>query len=110
MTWRVGRKLGRTLYRQVDDGPDDKDEFLGIMETRALAEHVVSLVNRDPIPGIDNSLGSDLEFLVNYYGYDSRTGIADYDLSDLLMGYLESLIKDNAGRQAVMRANDGTSE
>lgn len=39
--WRVGRKLGRTIYRQIGDEPGDDDEFLGIMESRALARMVV---------------------------------------------------------------------
>lgn len=41
--WRVGRKLGRTLYEMRDD---DTDLFLGMMETRELAEYVVEIVNK----------------------------------------------------------------
>jgi hypothetical protein len=44
-TWRVGRSLGRTVYRQTADEPSKFDEFLGIMETRELAAFVVHLVN-----------------------------------------------------------------
>lgn len=39
--WRVGRSLGRTVYAVVGDNRDD-DVFIGMMETRALAERVVS--------------------------------------------------------------------
>lgn len=44
--WRVGRKLGRTVYRRVyTDKPSDDDHFVGIMDTRELAEQVVDAVN-----------------------------------------------------------------
>jgi len=45
--WRVGRKLGRTIYRQLGAEPSWDDPFLGIMETRDLAEQVVEAHNRD---------------------------------------------------------------
>jgi hypothetical protein len=42
LRWRVGRKLGRTLYAMLPDGtPSDDDIFIGLMETRELAEAVV---------------------------------------------------------------------
>ena len=37
MTWRVGRKVGRTLY--------DGDTLIGVMDTPELAERVVEAVN-----------------------------------------------------------------
>lgn len=44
--WRTGRKLGRTLYtRKYSDAPSDDDHFVGIMDTRELAEQVVDAVN-----------------------------------------------------------------
>ncbi|WP_433701802.1 hypothetical protein [Nocardiopsis sp. CA-288880] len=44
--WRVGRKLGRTLYeRKYTDQPSDEDRFLGIMDTREDAKRVVGAVN-----------------------------------------------------------------
>ena len=43
--WRVGRKLGRTIYAQVGDGPSDEDTFLGLMETGRLAALVIDAVN-----------------------------------------------------------------
>lgn len=43
--WRTGEKLGRTLYAQLGDEPSPADPFLGIMETPALARHVVSAMN-----------------------------------------------------------------
>lgn len=44
--WRVGRKLGRTVYAQVGDEPDDEDPFLGLMETEDIAAQVVDAMNR----------------------------------------------------------------
>ena len=41
--WRVGRKLGRTLYAQQGPEPGDDDPFLGLMETPELAAEVVAL-------------------------------------------------------------------
>lgn len=42
--WRVGRKLGRTLYAQT---PAGGDLLLGMVESRELAEHIVALQNRE---------------------------------------------------------------
>ncbi|MCP3017285.1 hypothetical protein NGM33_28540 [Nocardiopsis dassonvillei] len=45
--WRVGRKLGRTLYeRKYTDQPSNEDRFLGIMDTPEDAKRVVDAVNR----------------------------------------------------------------
>lgn len=44
-TWRVGRKLGRTIYLQTGSQPSDHDIFLGMMDTSAIAEHIVDLHN-----------------------------------------------------------------
>jgi hypothetical protein len=43
--WRVGRSVGRTVYRMVGDDPSKDDELIGVMDTRALAETVVTLHN-----------------------------------------------------------------
>ena len=44
--WRIGRKHGRTIYQQNDDSlADDGDTFLGMMESRDLAQFVVDAVN-----------------------------------------------------------------
>jgi hypothetical protein len=45
MTWRTGRKLGRTLYEQVGAEPSDDDKLLGLMDTGTLAEFVVHAMN-----------------------------------------------------------------
>jgi len=43
LPWRVGRKVGRTIYVQLRDEPSDDDPLIGVMDTRALAgEAVVS--------------------------------------------------------------------
>jgi hypothetical protein len=44
--WRVGRKLGRSLYFQEGPEPSDDDRFLGLMEKAELAELVVEAVGR----------------------------------------------------------------
>lgn len=43
--WRVGFKLGRTVYAMVGDTPSPEDGLLGMMETQHLAAHVVALHN-----------------------------------------------------------------
>jgi hypothetical protein len=43
--WRVGRSLGRTLYRQTGSEPSKADEFVGVMDTRELADLVVAALN-----------------------------------------------------------------
>lgn len=44
--WRVGRKVGRTIYAMVnDDGPSDDDVLIGMMDDYELAIEVVSCHN-----------------------------------------------------------------
>lgn len=43
--WRVGRKLGRTLYIEGNDFDPNHDHFIGLMDTSDLAEFVVKCVN-----------------------------------------------------------------
>jgi hypothetical protein len=45
MKWRVGSKLGRTLYIVNEDGQPGGDELVGMMDSRELAEFVVDAVN-----------------------------------------------------------------
>lgn len=45
LQFRVGRSLGRTIYRMVGDEPSKEDIFFGIMDTRELAEMVVVALN-----------------------------------------------------------------
>lgn len=45
MTWRTGRKNGRTIYEQRNTEPSDDDKPIGMMDTAALAAHVVEVVN-----------------------------------------------------------------
>jgi hypothetical protein len=44
--WRVGRKVGRTIYRQIGDKPGDLDQLVGLMDTPALAAMVVAALNQ----------------------------------------------------------------
>lgn len=39
--WRVGMKVGRTIYAEVGDGDCLKDVLLGVMDTPELAAHAV---------------------------------------------------------------------
>lgn len=43
--WRVGRKVGRTIYLQLGDEPSDTDPLIGVMDAIDLAEEVVRCVN-----------------------------------------------------------------
>lgn len=43
--WRVGRKLGRTIFRQEGPNPSDADPLIGVMDTREDARRVVDAVN-----------------------------------------------------------------
>lgn len=43
--FRVGRKLGRTIYMQRGEEPSDADMFLGIMDSRAMAATIVHVLN-----------------------------------------------------------------
>lgn len=43
--WRVGRKLGRSVYAMIGGQPSDADEFIGMMDSLALAQHVVDAHN-----------------------------------------------------------------
>jgi len=45
--WRVGRKVGRTVYALVDDEPTDHDLLIGVMDTKALAEAAVRAHNEE---------------------------------------------------------------
>lgn len=45
MTWRVGRSVGRTIYRQVGPDATKADELIGLMDTPELARMVVDAVN-----------------------------------------------------------------
>jgi len=44
--WRVGRKVGRTIYAQITDVPRDDDPLIGVLDTRELAERVVADHNK----------------------------------------------------------------
>lgn len=44
--WRVGSKLGRTVYRQTGAEPHRDDQFLGIFDSADNARMVCELVNR----------------------------------------------------------------
>jgi hypothetical protein len=43
--WRVGRKVGRTIYRQLGPEPSDADELVGMMDTAELAKQFVEAMN-----------------------------------------------------------------
>jgi len=45
LPWRVGRKVGRTIYAVVSDNPSDDDWLIGMMDTWPLAAEVVEAHN-----------------------------------------------------------------
>jgi len=45
LPWRVGRKVGRTVYAQVGDEPNDGDCLIGVFDTRELATEAVQAHN-----------------------------------------------------------------
>lgn len=45
--YRVGRKLGRTVYWQYGEDGDDTDRFLGIFDEVDIAAMVVDVLNRE---------------------------------------------------------------
>jgi hypothetical protein len=45
LPWRVGRKVGRTIYQQVGPEPSDADQLIGVMDTPELAAEVVTARN-----------------------------------------------------------------
>jgi hypothetical protein len=49
--WRVGRKVGRTIYAMVGPEPSDDDVLIGVMDTRPLAERAVAAHNAGLLPG-----------------------------------------------------------
>jgi hypothetical protein len=45
LVWRVGRKVGRTVYAQIDDEPTDNDCLIGVFDTKELAAEAVRAHN-----------------------------------------------------------------
>lgn len=45
MRFRVGRKVGRTIYRQLGEEASDSDVLVGLMDTVALAKLAVEALN-----------------------------------------------------------------
>ena len=43
--WRMGRKVGRTIYAQFGENPSDDDPLIGVMDSRILAADVVASHN-----------------------------------------------------------------
>jgi hypothetical protein len=39
--WRVDRKLGRTIYAQIDAEPSDADLLIGVMDSPTIASVIV---------------------------------------------------------------------
>jgi hypothetical protein len=47
-SYRVGRDLGRTIYRMTGEEPSKRDELIGLMDTRELGALVVEALNLVP--------------------------------------------------------------
>lgn len=46
LRWRVGRKLGRTLYAMLNEEPTDNDILLGMVDDWDVALHIVTEHNK----------------------------------------------------------------
>lgn len=44
--WRQGRKLKRTIYRQLDAEPSDKDKYIGMTDEPGHARLIVAALER----------------------------------------------------------------
>ena len=44
---RVGRRVGRTIYVQLNDEPGDNDLLIGMMDSVGLAQFLVNAYNRE---------------------------------------------------------------
>lgn len=62
--WRMGRKVGRTIYAQIGPEPSDDDPLVGVMDTRLLAADVVCSHNAvlasrpiEPLPTVEDVQG-----------------------------------------------------
>lgn len=49
--WRVGRKVGRTIYMVIGDEPSDFDGLIGTMDSRSLATEAVEAHNERLLRG-----------------------------------------------------------
>ena len=85
--YRVGRSLGRTIYRQIGEEPSKDDDFLGIMDTRALAAMVVDALN---------GVKAEVEATAAWCRQDERATIAAA-LMDLGYDY-PAVVARNGGR------------
>jgi hypothetical protein len=75
--WRVGRKVGRTIYRQVGEHPSDADLLIGVMDTPELAGEVVAARGRVIAPKVSfhaNHLGDEPYMLID----GQRVGMRDW--------------------------------
>jgi hypothetical protein len=71
--WRVGRKVGRTIYQQTGDDPADGDLLIGVMATRELARTAVDAHNQR------EALLNALDALVVQLHREAREAEADGD-------------------------------
>ena len=46
LSWRTGRKVGRTIYAQLGPEPSDDDVLIGMMDTPELAAEACAAHNR----------------------------------------------------------------
>lgn len=50
MNWRIGRKVGRTIYAMVGDEPSDDDILIGMMDDKMIA--VIAVLNHNQLLAI----------------------------------------------------------
>jgi hypothetical protein len=92
MIWRVGRRVGRTVYEQQAWEPQDGDQLIGVMDTRELAEKVVQAVNDGQLnKGFGYEFKAELQDMIHAHGIDTKLNTADFILADYVIDTLWNL-------------------
>ena len=81
MKFRTGRKVGRTLYVQIGDQPDDMDLLIGIVDSGDQADIIVSAVNR--VAALEAQLD---RLRADYEAHERAYDMVDGDLYRILYG------------------------
>jgi len=79
--FRTGRKVGRTLYVQIGDQPDDMDLLIGIVDSGDQADIIVSAVNR--VAALEAQLD---RLRADYEAHERAYDMVDGDLYRILYG------------------------
>ena len=86
--WRVGRTVGRTVYRQTGNDPAKGDELIGLMDTPELARQVVGAVNARCVSEDDDTLKAVADALAGVDGWEIRWPRDGEESEEMLVRYL----------------------